>query len=220
MGTRGHKVMGTWGHGDTRGHTVQCQQHGCVATASSQGRSSSWGRPHHHPTAALPAVPPSLPWGQRGTSSHVGIPGTGWPQPWDPRLWDVPMCHHPWGPPIQTSPHQWGPHFYNSPTPHRHHPRSPLPALGTLLTLTPCQPPALSLPPQILCHLTALQEGVSAAPGRCHPLSPLLARGTDGQRRRSVPAAAPHHSVIAPRPRCGDTGTRVEVAPQGHVGMG
>lgn len=197
----GHGDM-EWGHGDTGTHrAVPATRTRCHSQLSGKkllvGTSSSSSNSCSASCASSTAM---------GTAGDILTRGD--PRSWNPRAWDVPMCHPHGDPPSEcphiNTDHQW----------------PPLPARGTLLTLTPCQPPALSPPPQVLCHLTALQEGVSAAPRRRHPLSPLLARGTDGQRRRSVPAAAPHHRVIAPRPRCGDTGTRVEVAPRGHMGSG
>lgn len=85
--------------------------------------------------------------------------------------------------------------------------------------LTSCQPPGLSPPAQVTGQGTAVQEGVTTPPGRCHPLSPLVTRCPHGQRHCPVPAAAPCHWVTPPLPRCGNVlvqGTHT----QGDMGTG
>lgn len=86
--------------------------------------------------------------------------------------------------------------------------------------LTSCQPPGLSPPAQVTGQGTAVQEGVTTPPGRCHPLSPLVTRRPHWQRRRPVPAAAPCCWVTPPLPRCGNVFGAGDTGTQGDMGTG
>lgn len=169
----GHGDM-EWGHGDTGTHrAVLATRTRCHSQLSGKkllvGTSSSSSNSCSASCASSTAM---------GTAGDILTCGD--PRSWNPRAWDVPMCHPPWGSPIRMSPHQY---------------RSPMatpPRSGDTADTHPVPTP----------------HAVPSAAGSVPPHSTAGRRlGSPPPSSPAVPAAGTWHGWAAPSLRPGSSAT-------------